>query len=542
MKKTKLLSLLTLLVITSKFNNFVYSQSIDNVLCNKIIEMSDVLRKKILLEKQAAINFENNQNDLFLYSPNYVEQPNPYGIQYSNNKLYVNVLLSYSDAINYFNNNVYFDFGQGLQIASWELASFTSNNQTYTGYRPYINCQLPVGFSGDVKFIFNSQSTQYSNTTNATCALGQQFTIVRSFNKIFKASLIKASCANSGTYNFPLNLNISGGVPPYTINWGNVSTLPSTIPTTVYSRTINTSNTSGIAKVPVYISGSVSTDYALNIPVSITDATGANLIKQVTINSTRGNLGVSPLITNQPCSGKNGFINLRAFGGALPRALFWSNGTNGANLGVPSGTYNCIITDANGCTFTSPDMTILNNKVLGITATSTSSTASGNNINGQINISVTNGTAPYKYFISPATGPVSNTPVLNNPIVGKSSGNYIVKAEDAAGCNVSTNVTVGYNPNGMIIYNGGNSQSKLEKIDIQAYPNPSIYGIYNVDIKNGVLKNISVIDVTGKTIYSRNNLEETSSFEIDINEQPSGIYFLKAIKNDSSVEVIKLMK
>ncbi len=65
---------------------------------------------------------------------------------------------------------------------------------------------------------------------------------------------------------------------------------------------------------------------------------------------------------------------------------------------------------------------------------------------------------------------------------------------------------------------------------LEVYPNPTT-GIVNIDINTEDMENaeLKVIDIVGKVIYSVDNVSNTMN--IDLSDNPSGIYFIQ-IKND----------
>jgi uncharacterized protein YjdB/aryl-phospho-beta-D-glucosidase BglC (GH1 family) len=73
--------------------------------------------------------------------------------------------------------------------------------------------------------------------------------------------------------------------------------------------------------------------------------------------------------------------------------------------------------------------------------------------------------------------------------------------------------------------------------DINIYPNP-VNDILNLE-SNILIKDISLVSITGKVVVSKNNLD-THSISIKTNELPSGIYILK-VKTDESLVLKRLI-
>ncbi len=83
-----------------------------------------------------------------------------------------------------------------------------------------------------------------------------------------------------------------------------------------------------------------------------------------------------------------------------------------------------------------------------------------------------------------------------------------------------------------------------QTLAIRAYPNPST-GLYKLEIGQANIANVQVqiADVLGRVVYAENNSVKNGSLqkELDIKEQPDGIYFL-TIKTPEYSKVIKLIK
>jgi len=80
----------------------------------------------------------------------------------------------------------------------------------------------------------------------------------------------------------------------------------------------------------------------------------------------------------------------------------------------------------------------------------------------------------------------------------------------------------------------------LSELGINIYPNPTT-GIINLNLtgfENLSGLNLQVTDVTGKTIQQFNN---SAIKQIDITNQPNGIYFIK-LQNDEVVKTVKIIK
>ena len=234
-----------------------------------------------------------------------------------------------------------------------------------------------------------------------------------------------------------------------------------------YSQQVSTSNTSapGTCDGTAVLLDSINVD-----PISIYWSGNGTVIQQgyyyiyglcpgiytVTyVNS----LGVSQTVTfeilsgtSNPCSGFsatifsvpstdptscNGIIEVSVAGGTAPYTYSWNNSTlsGGAVLqNVCPGSYYCVITDANGCSYTVQTFVAdstggTGNPCAGLTAVATTiPSTDGISCNGIIEVSVSGGTSPYSYSWNNST--TFGTSVITNAC----PGSYYCVVTDASGC------------------------------------------------------------------------------------------------------------
>ena len=217
------------------------------------------------------------------------------------------------------------------------------------------------------------------------------------------------SC-NSGS-NGSITLNVSGGTTPYTYIWSNGST---------------TQNITNIS--------------AGSYTVTVTDVNGCtDAVTGITVSQPPVALGISvSSVTAVSCfGGNNGDINLGISGGTLPYTFNWSNGSTTQNLSnVVAGTYNVIVTDANGCTIGSAAITISQPAAaLSSSVVTVSSVSCNGGNNGGINLFISGGTIPYTYTWSNG----ATTQDLN----GIPAGTYTVTITDVNGCTtINSGITI----------------------------------------------------------------------------------------------------
>lgn len=81
-------------------------------------------------------------------------------------------------------------------------------------------------------------------------------------------------------------------------------------------------------------------------------------------------------------------------------------------------------------------------------------------------------------------------------------------------------------------------KENTEAVSLEVYPNPS-YGVFNLNINATSFNNadLRVIDIVGKVIYEQTelNVQGSEVISIDLNEYPSGIYFVQIQNETQSV-------
>lgn len=194
-----------------------------------------------------------------------------------------------------------------------------------------------------------------------------------------------------------INIVPSGGVGPYTFNWGGG---------------ISTEDRSGLA----------AGTYAL----VITDATNcvgnvSTVVNQPTV------LSATNTSENIACFGAStGAINVTAAGGTAPYSYNWgAQGTSEDLSNVTSGNYTVTVTDDHGCTTTS-SATLSQPTEIAFVKDSTNIFCFGDN-SGMANVAVTGGVGPYAYTW---IGTSAYTETANY----LTAGNYSVEITDDNGC------------------------------------------------------------------------------------------------------------
>ncbi len=146
---------------------------------------------------------------------------------------------------------------------------------------------------------------------------------------------------------------------------------------------------------------------------------------------------VEEVVENINCSNDcNGSIDINVVGGTAPYTFLWSNGATSEDIfGLCEGGYSLTITDNAGFTNTHNYSVIALSDGPVISGTVTPS--SGND--GAIDVSVTQGTAPYTYSW---TGPDGFSSSMED-ISGLIPGDYFLTVTDAVGCTATAEFNVG---------------------------------------------------------------------------------------------------
>lgn len=165
--------------------------------------------------------------------------------------------------------------------------------------------------------------------------------------------------------------------------------------------------------------------------LTITDANGCTFGPvNVTVNEPAAPISVTVTTINPSCNGEaDGSITVDAVGGTPSYTYSWSDGqTTQTASGLPIGTYNVTITDANGCT-DSTSGTLIEPNPLDASLTAIETSCNGVR-DGRILVdTVFGGTGPYSYSIDGVN--YQPTDII---FFGLAGGNYDVSVQDANGC------------------------------------------------------------------------------------------------------------
>jgi gliding motility-associated-like protein len=293
-----------------------------------------------------------------------------------------------------------------------------------------------------------------------------------------------------GESNGSLSIAVSGGTPGYNYTWSNggSGTALNSLPAGVYSVTITDNNAcvattsitisqpasavmASVAALPVRCFGEntgvadlspvggtppytfnwsdgSSTEDLSNLPagaytVTVTDNNGCLAYSGTVIKQPADSLALQLNINDVSCyGGNNGSISVNASGGTTPYYLRWDNTdymfSNTGHLvnNLSTGTYEVIVTDANGCT-NQRTITITAPAALSLDALSSITHCFGGS-DGSIDLTVAGGAIPYTFHWSNGSS--------SEDIAGLTAGTYSVTVTDNHLCSNSASYVVNTNP------------------------------------------------------------------------------------------------
>lgn len=268
---------------------------------------------------------------------------------------------------------------------------------------------------GTAPYSFLWSNSSATEDISGLCAGTYNVTITDANNCSTSAlSIITGSCTNN-TINLSitstgdldctrqadtLTANVSGGNPPYVLQWsngvGNIQSIVTMFPG-IYQ--VWVTDDSGCVKTTAY----TVLDFGLHIAMQ----------------------SVRPVSCNGVSDGK---LKVAVSGGQPPYSFLWSNGaTTDSIVGVPSGSYYVIVTDAGSCTdsFTYFIPQATNNWSYYVYVNTTQANCSAN---GSATATVYGGTGPFTYLWN------TTPPQTTQTATGLLQGSYQVTVTGSDGC------------------------------------------------------------------------------------------------------------
>lgn len=228
-------------------------------------------------------------------------------------------------------------------------------------------------------------------------------------------SIVGTDASCNGGSDGSADVNIADGTPPYTTVWTHGPT---------------SEDLTGVLAAGTYT-------------LDVTDDNGCQVSEGVTINEPTA-ISITPSATDALCNGgSDGEVDATASGGTGALTYEWFDGATSvgtmANVtGLPTGTYDIVVTDANSCTETT-SITINEPTAIGLTPGSVNSNCG--QADGEVSVVATGGTVAtdYTYLWEDATPASVGTTAS---VTGLLAGTYAVTVTDDNGCTEATTATI----------------------------------------------------------------------------------------------------
>jgi hypothetical protein len=290
-----------------------------------------------------------------------------------------------------------------------------------------------------------------------------------------------------GTSTGEINVTVSGGTAGYTYSWSGPNSYSST---------------------DEDITGLAAGDYTLTVE----DANNCSFTGgAITVSQPTAGLSIATdAVTNVGCFGTStGEINVTVSGGTAGYTYSWSgpnsySSTDEDITGLAAGDYTLTVEDANNCSFTGGAITVSQPTALSIATGAVTNVGCFGTSTGEINVTVSGGTAGYTYSWS---GPNSYSST-DEDITGLAAGDYTLTVEDANNCSFTGGaITVSQPTAGL-------------SIATDAVTNVGCFGTSTGEI------NVTVSGGTAGYTYSWSGPNSYSSTDEDITGLAAGDYTL----------------
>ena len=300
-----------------------------------------------------------------------------------------------------------FCFGEGTGAIEIEVSGGTPAEVSPENFDYLYSWTGPNGYVSSFKNINNVYSGDYTITITDNLNCVETKTIVITQSSEISINYTKTDVTCYGETDGAIDINITGGNPPYQISWSNLA------------NGFSQSNLSA----DTYIA-------------TITD--GNNCVKQASIEIIQPIFFITPINTPISCNNENdGSITLNLTGGVKPISVTWDDdstaGVQRNNLAPGSYTVTILDSDINQCPIT--QTFIFTNPPIIAVSSQVTNALDCNIINsGSIDLTVSGGTKPYSYMWS--TGEITED--LNDI----SSGDYSVEIIDKNDCVVTKQFSI----------------------------------------------------------------------------------------------------
>lgn len=272
------------------------------------------------------------------------------------------------------------------------------------GQSPYSYSWSPSGGSAATATGLGAGTYTCTITDALSAVLTKTVTITQPSAPVGGSTIITNVSCSSGS-NGAINLTPTGGVSPYTFNWGGG---------------VTTEDRAGLV--------------AGTYTCVVTDNNGCTATVLATVTQPSSAVSGSTTVTNVACNaGTNGAINLTPSGGTSPYTFNWGGGVvTEDRTGLSAGSYSCVVTDNNGCTATVSATVTQPAALGGSTAVTNVSCFSGSN--GAIDLTPSGGTPGYTYNWGAG--------ITSQDRTGLAAGTYSCVVTDANSCTSTISATV----------------------------------------------------------------------------------------------------
>lgn len=301
-------------------------------------------------------------------------------------------------------------YGVANGTATVQIISGGSGNYTHT----WSNGSIGSGSSSTISFLSSGTYTVSVKDNVSGCTVVGAYVVSEPDPISITGTVVDIDCFGASTGD--INVNVSGGVTPYTYDWTNGSG-------TSVSTTQDLSNVTADTYT-----------LTVNAPNSACSSSESFVIEQPTeaLNS-------SAIVSDVDCfSNSTGSIDVSVWGGTAPYAYSWDTGQTTQDVnGLSSGSYLLTITDNKGCTDQQTYVVSQPTQLGGVL--STVDVLCNGNSTGTVSISPSGGTAPYNY-----TWQNSSTVLVNNSssLTNVPADTYQVTVTDDEGCTFTASTTI----------------------------------------------------------------------------------------------------
>lgn len=224
--------------------------------------------------------------------------------------------------------------------------------------------------------------------------------------------------------------------------------------------------------------------------------------------------------SNDCFSDSNAMASVTA-SGVSPFSYVWSNGQTTATIsGLPQGTYTVTVTDDDGCSETG-NTSVYSPSPLGVNTNVTNANCESD-MNGYVNANANGGTDPYSYNWS--TGSTIDS------IGGLGQGTYTLSVTDANGCEIETQVVVGFDNEDPVVELGDDKLICPGKITLlTTTPNYAAYAwstgdtVPNIVVSQAGTYTVTVTSAAGCTGSDEVTVVEAVPVQVDLGPDLEGL-------------------